>query len=208
MTDAADTPDSRDTPGAGFLDEPETTPAVQRLYDEDVEDVGYVMNLSKVWAHDPEAQAGLSALMSRGAGLAGLTFRQRGILVTASASALGDAYCSLAWGDRLSGEAGADVAGAVLRGDDGLLDEQEQVLARWARQVARDPNGTTAADVQALRDAGFDDAQVFGITLFVAMRLAFSTVNDALGAAPDRELGDSVPPAVREAVTFGRPVGG
>ena len=38
--------------------------------------------------------------------------------------------------------------------------------------------------MQALRDAGFDDAQIFAITVFVAARLAFSTVNDALGARP------------------------
>ncbi len=39
----------------------------------------------------------------------------------------------------------------------------------------------SAADVQAPRDAGFSDAQIFTITVFVALRLAFSTVNDALG---------------------------
>jgi hypothetical protein len=40
----------------------------------------------------------------------------------------------------------------------------------------------------------------------VALRLAFSTVNDALDARPDRELGKSVPAGVREAVTWGRPL--
>ena len=43
--------------------------------------------------------------------------------------------------------------------------------------------------------------------LFVALRLAFSTVNDALGAAPDRELTERAPAPVRAAVTFGRPSG-
>jgi hypothetical protein len=31
-------------------------------------------------------------------------------------------------------------------------------------------------------------------------------VNDALGAQPDAELAATAPPAVRDAVTFGRPV--
>ena len=44
---------------------------------------------------------------------------------------------------------------------------------------------------------------IVAITLFVAVRIAFSAVNDALGARPDRELGDAVPQPVREAVTFG-----
>ena len=79
-------------------------------------------------------------------------------------------------------------------------------MAAWARKVARDPNATTPADVQALRDAGLDDEQIFAITTFVALRLAFSTVNDALGAQPDAQLAQSLPPEVRQAVTWGRPV--
>lgn len=76
----------------------------------------------------------------------------------------------------------------------------------WARAVVRRPSATTAADVQALRDAGFDDRQIFAITLFVALRLAFSSVNGALGARPDRQLFDRAPAAVRSVVTSGRPV--
>jgi alkylhydroperoxidase family enzyme len=87
-----------------------------------------------------------------------------------------------------------------------VLDETDRALARWARKVARDPNGTTTNDIQSLRDAGFDDAQIFAISAFVALRIAFSTVNDALGAQPDQQLGVEVPDAVRDAVTFGRPI--
>jgi len=79
-------------------------------------------------------------------------------------------------------------------------------MAAWARKIARNPNATTAADVQALRDAGLSDEQIFAITAFVALRLAFATVNDSLGAQPDAELAQSLPREVREAVTYGRPV--
>ena len=79
-----------------------------------------------------------------------------------------------------------------------------QALAHWARLVARDPNAITDDDVQALRRVGFHDGQIFAITAFVALRLAFATVNDALGAVPDRELSDAVPEPVRSAVAFGR----
>jgi len=190
---------------AGYLAVPETTPEIQASYDEDVEQLGFVMNVSRLWAQAPELHEALFALISQSVALGGLTFRQRGVLVTACASTLGDSYCSLAWGLKLAEKAGADVAGSVLRGGDEQLDPQEAALARWARQVARDPNGTGVADVQALRDAGFDDRQVFAITAFVALRLAFSTVNDALGARPDAELATRVPAQVRAAVTFGRP---
>ncbi len=195
-------------PGAGYLPIVETTPAVQRLYDEDINECGYVMNVSRLWARQPETVDTLFELMGRALRPASLSFRQRGILVTACASTLGDAYCSLAWGKKLATDAGPETTAGVLRGSDDDLDPPGRALARWARQVTRDPNATSVADVQGLRDAGFDDDQIFAITAFVALRIAFSTVNDAFGARPDRELAEAVPTRVLEAVTFGRPIDG
>jgi alkylhydroperoxidase family enzyme len=136
----------------------------------------------------------------------GLSFRQRGILVTAAASTLGDSYCSLAWGGKLAGVSDAELVAGVLTGADAGLTDQEQALAAWARKVVSDPNATTSADVQVLRDAGLDDSQIFAVTAFVALRLAFSTINDALGAQPDARMAGALPPEVQEAVTYGRPV--
>jgi len=190
-----------------FLREPPVSPDVRALYDEDIEDGGYVWNVSRLWAHQPGTLKQLFGLMSQAFTPAGLTFRQRGILVTAAASALGDSYCSLAWGGKLGQACDADTAAGVLSGRDTGLTGQEKAMAAWARKVATDPNATTDADILALRDAGLDDGQIFAITAFVALRLAFSTVNDALGAHPDAQLAASLPAEVREAVTYGRPAG-
>lgn len=54
--------------------------------------------------------------------------------------------------------------------------------------------------------AGFIDAEIFAITVFVALRIAFSSVNGALGACPDAALHCTAPKAVLDAVTFGRPI--
>jgi uncharacterized peroxidase-related enzyme len=189
-----------------FLEEPPMSAEVQALYDSDLADDDFVWNVSRLWAHQPATVDHLFALMSEAFRPSGLTFRQRGILVTAAASALGDSYCSLAWGGKLAGASDAGLAAGVLTGGDAGLTGQEQAMAAWARKVARDPNATTPADVQVLREAGLDDGQIFAITAFVALRLAFSTVNDALGAQPDEGLARSLPPEVRAAVTYGRPV--
>ena len=77
-----------------FLEEPPVSAQVQALYDEDLADGGYVWNVSRLWAHQPDTVKQLFALMSQAFAPSGLTFRQRGILVTAAASALGDSYCS------------------------------------------------------------------------------------------------------------------
>ena len=196
------------TGGTGFLEIPPTSADVQRLYDESIAQQGFLMNLTRLWARQPALHRGLFDLVGQAVRAAELTFRQRAILVVATASAFGDGYCSLAWGRKLSGVAGDDVAGQVLRGDDDWLDPAERALAGWARRVARDPNATEARDVQLLRDAGYDDAQIFAITVFVALRLAFAIVNDALGARPDAELLATVPASVRDAVTYGRPATG
>jgi uncharacterized peroxidase-related enzyme len=177
------------------------------MFDQDVEGVGYVTNVSRLWAYMPTTLEGLSDLMGQVTEAGSLTLRQRAVLVTAAASALGDSYCALAWGKKLAAELGSEVAAAVIRGADDGLDAEERALARWARAVATDPNAIGARDVQGLRDDGFDEAEIFAITTFVALRLAFSTINDALGAAPDSQLDTSTPAPVLSAVTFGRPLG-
>ena len=190
-----------------FLQEPPESSRSRALFDEDLADDGYVWNVSRLWAHQPETLARLFDLMSQALGPSGLGFRQRGILVTAAASAFGDSYCSLAWGGKLGKASGAAVAAGVLNGTDTGLTGQEKAMAEWARKIARNPNATTPADIRALRDSGLDDEQIFAITAFVALRLAFAIVNDSLGAQPDAQLALSLPQQVREAVTYGRCAG-
>jgi uncharacterized peroxidase-related enzyme len=190
----------------GFLEAQAPDAEAQRIFDEDVEELGYVMNVSKLWAYQPLTLTHLFDLMGETYAGDRLSFRQRGILVTACASTLGDSYCSLAWGTKLASKLDAETVAEILRGVDDRLTPEEQALARWARKVARDPNNTEPADVQAMRDAGYSDAQIFGITAYVALRIAFSTVNDALGARPDSVLRSSAPEPVRDAVDFGRAI--
>jgi uncharacterized peroxidase-related enzyme len=192
--------------GHGFLEAAAASAGADRLFAGDVERLGYVMNLSHVWAHLPQGHKAVTELLELAADTGSLTYRQRAVLITAAAAEFGDSYCSLMWGNRLARTADENVAAGVVRGDDDGLDDTERALARWARRVARDPAGVRQEDVQALRSAGFDDTQIFAITLFVAMRLAFAIVNDALGALPAGQLRAPVPSQLLGAVGFGRPL--
>ncbi|HVO91004.1 MAG TPA: hypothetical protein VMV45_20880 [Casimicrobiaceae bacterium] len=178
------------------------------MYDKAVREDGYVSNLERLWAWRPDAhEAFVAARMALNKSTS-LSDRERAVLVCATARTMGDSYCSLAWGERLaklaSPEAAADLLGS---GDARTLSARERALAAWARKVVDDPNGTQADDVAALHAARLTDQDIFDATLFIALRQAFSTVNDALGASPDRQLADSVPDAVRDAVTYGRAPG-
>jgi uncharacterized peroxidase-related enzyme len=192
----------------GFLAEPDMTPEAQRTFDEDLDEFGYVMNVTRLWAYQPGTAEALFALQRQATAEDPLSFRQKAILVAACAAAFGDSYCSLVWAGRLAGTSDGDAttAAAVLRGTDDGLSASERAMARWARTIARDPNATTADDVQALRDAGFTDRQIFAMTVFIALRLAFAMVNDALGVQPDTALRTALPQAILDTVTTGRPI--
>ena len=127
------------------------------------------------------------------------------LLFAATAAARSDSYCSLHWGAAFAGHVDAETASNLLAGSVDGLDDRSAALADWARRVATDPNSTTQADVERLRALGLTDKQILEATLLIAVRLAFTTVNDALGAEPDAQLATGVPAAVRAAVDFGRP---
>ena len=188
-----------------YLSEPELTPETRASYDEDSAELGFVMNASRLWAYQPSTHVGLFNLMDDVFRESGLSFRHRGLLVLATASTLGDSYCALAWGYKMAAKGNADAAVSVLSKDDAALPVEEAALVSWARMVVADPNGTSGQDVRRLRDVGYTDRQIFAVTVFVSLRMAFSTVNDALGAGPDVELLRLAPDPVTAAVTFGRP---
>ncbi|HRD64374.1 MAG TPA: hypothetical protein PLZ93_23225 [Nocardioides sp.] len=174
---------------AGFLAPAPLTEHAQTLYDSDVEQQGYVANLTRIWAYAPEALGALSFMLRRSMELSAMTPHQRGLLTSVAAATLGDSYCSLAFGRRLAATGGDVAAVQALTGRDGELLPDDQVLAAWTRKVVDDPSSTTAEDIEQLRAAGYDDLGIFALTLFVALRVTFSTVNSALGAGPDPVAG-------------------
>jgi uncharacterized peroxidase-related enzyme len=190
-----------------FLDDPPETPQASATYDAAREGDGYVANYARLWCWRPDLFKSFVDLRLALMGSTTLSDREQAILVTTTVSQFGDSYCSLAWGSKLAKLADAETAGGIIAGEvPGELSAREAALCAWCRAVVRDPMTTTAEQVDALRAAGFDDREIFEATLLLSLRLAFSTVNDSLGAEPDRQLADGVPDPVRAAVTFGRPV--
>jgi uncharacterized peroxidase-related enzyme len=188
-----------------FISEPTLTAEIADAFEQERVEGGYVSNHSRLWAWRPKLDKRFTELREALAEATTLTFRERAILVTATAGRLGDSYCSLAWGTRLANVADEATAEAVLTGGaSSEMSPRENALATWARRVVSTPNDTTESDVAALRASGLDEQEIFDATLFVALRLAFSTVNDALGARPDAQLAEAAPVAVRKAITFGR----
>lgn len=188
-----------------FLQASDTEEAAAYLENERAS-TGYVMNLERVWAWRPEVAESFVALRKQLMESSSLTAREFAVLVCATAHTLSDSYCALAWGPRLAAQSDAATAAAVLSGTDAnTMSARERALRRWAEQIVRAPSSTRAEQVEALRAAGLTDREIFDASAFVAFRLAFATVNDALGARPDAALVAAAPAEVRAAVTYGRP---
>lgn len=190
-----------------FLEEPAPGPGQERLYAADLADDGYVWDLTRVWAHQPEAKEQLVGLFDATADAADLSPRDKAVIVLAQAAAIGDSYCAVAWGKRLSDWADPETAIAALTADGEPFSDREQALAAWARTVARSPGGSTPEDIQRLRDVGFKDAQIVALTVYAGLRTAFSSINGALGARPDTALAERLDPDVRAVITWGRTPG-
>jgi alkylhydroperoxidase family enzyme len=174
-----------------FLKTPPDSDATSAFYRGTIEAEGFVMNFSRLWAWRPQTCDAFSDLRGQLMAKTSLSPRECAVLIAATAASVGDAYCSLAWGTKLAAASDPSTAAAVLRGsgDDAL-----------------DANATVAADVDALRAVGLSEQEIFDATALIAFRVAFTTVNGALGARPDWQLADAAPPAVREAVNYGRAV--
>lgn len=182
-----------------LLGEAPTSAGGASLAAEDMGELGFIANATKLWMHDAAASDELFSLISSVAEAAGLSPAERGVATIVAAALAGDSYCPLAWGHKLAALTSPEVAAAVLRGSDDLLDDRGRAVAAWSRKVASEPRSATAADLDRLIEVGFDSAQILRLTLFVSLRIAFATVNGALGARPEQDYVDLVDDAVRAA---------
>lgn len=188
-----------------FLSDAPADETVRALFAEGESEDGYVANYLRLWAWRPDVHIAFTKARELLGSTALLSEREIAILNSTTASRIGDAYCSIAWGTKLAGVTDTATAAALLRSDDTpALSARERTLVEWASKVVEDPNGTSREDIEALQAAGLSDPEIFEATLFVAFRLAFTTVNGALGTRPDRQLAKTAPSAVLESVTFGR----
>jgi len=64
----------------------------------------------------------------------------------------------------------------------------------------------TQADIERLRGLGLSDAEILDVVLAAAARCFFSKTLDALGCDPDAAFNDLIAPALRDALTVGRPI--
>jgi uncharacterized peroxidase-related enzyme len=183
----------------------QATGEVQEMYARNQAKLGYVPNYCKVFSHRPHVMAAwgqfLASIRTH------LDPRRYELITLAAARALRSSYCMLAHGTVLRHEFySADKLRAIA--DDFTttdLAPAEMAMMRFAEKVVRDAAAITRADVQALREQGFADAEIFDIAATAAARCFFSKLLDALGAEPDAAY-LQLEADLRQQLTIGRAI--
>lgn len=137
-----------------------------------------------------------------------MDLRRYELATLAAAVELRSTYCVLAHGRVLVDRGFLDeatLAAAVADHRTADLSEVDVAVMDLARLVARDPTAVGDADLAPLREHGLTDDEILDVVLTAAIRCFFSTTLDATQTPADASLAAAFPPAVRDALTVGRP---
>lgn len=178
---------------------------VAAAYTRDREALGYVANYTRVFANRPAVLEGWRAL--NGAVKASMDPRRYELATVAAALRLGSSYCALAHGKVLAEQfdGPAVVSSIATAPAAAALTPVDRAVMALADKVAAGAASMTEDDLAELRALGVDDTDILDVVLAAAARCFFSSVLDAVGAEPDAAF-RSLDPAVRDALTIGRPI--
>ena len=188
------------------IEESDATGATAELYASEHERVGYLPRYAQAFGARPEVYRAWRQLS--GAVTAPMSARRFELVTLAAARELRSTYCSVAHGAILAERfLAADDVTQLARGEvPDALDSTERAVVSFAAKVARSAADVTAADVEQLRSHGLDDAEILDVVLATAARCFFSTVLEATGTRADAQYADRLDPAMRDALTLGRPI--
>ena len=183
----------------------QATGDVRAMYERYQARLGYVPNYSKVFSHRPQVMGTWGQFLATIRDP--LETRRYELITLAAARALRSSYCMLAHGSVLRQQFYTSAQLQAIAGDftEAGLTSAETTMMKFAGQIARDATAITAGNIQALRDEGFTDAEIFDIAATAAARCFFSKLLDALGAEPDSAY-LQLDEGLRQQLTVGRPI--
>ena len=185
----------------------EATGLVAELYETDRATRGHVPNFTQAFSLRPEVYAAWRQLND--AIKADMDLRRYELATIAAARRLRSSYCMLAHGSVLMSRfvEAEELRAIVADHRNSGLDEVDVAVMALAEKVAADATAVTEEDIDGLRALGLPDAEILGVVLAAAARCFFSKTLDGLGVRPDRQFG-AMEPALRDALTVGRPIAG
>jgi uncharacterized peroxidase-related enzyme len=166
-----------------LIDRAHTTPERQALLDAVQGAFGATPNMFRAVANSPAALKSMwGAFGALGAGTLGAKLGEQ--IAVAVAERNGCGYC-LAAHTLLGKNAGASAQEMAAAQAGEASDAKTRAALRFAQKVVTERAQLSDADVQALRDVGFDDEAVVEILAHVALNLFTNYVNVALAVPLD-----------------------
>jgi len=139
--------------------------------------LGFVPNLFRVVANSPaalEGYLGMSGALAKGR----LPAQTRERIALAVAQINGCDYCLSAHSELGKSFAKLSEAEIAANRQGGSLDPKADAAVRFSAKVARERGHISDADVQAVRMAGYDDAQIVEIVQHVALNTWTNYLNE------------------------------
>lgn len=175
---------------------------VRAMYERQQAHYGFVPDYAKVFCWRPhimqlwaQLQAGIKRHMDK---------RRFELVTFVAANELRSTLCSLAHGRMLTEFLPKEEVQTLARGGrPPSLSDAEAAMVVFARKVARDASTITREDVEALKNHGFTDAEVFDIVATAAARSFFTKVVESLGVGSDAPLA-KLDREFRETLSVGR----
>lgn len=177
----------------GELDAP-----TRELFERAAEKFGFVPDVVRALGLRPEVASAQAALRDCLNGDATSLGRRRADLIALAVSGINDCeYCGTAHAGMIveRGELSGEEAALAFKDWRALeLEQGDATMLEFAEKLTFQPAQVDAADIEALRDAGFDDGGIYDIVLVAAYRNFINRVNDGLGVSTEKlraRFGDS-----------------
>lgn len=146
--------------------------------------IGSVPNIFRLVSNSPAALNGLTALQGAlGKGKLPLATRER--IALAMAEANGCDYCLSAHSFTGSKFAKLDESEILANRQGTSLDAKARAAVEFARAVTLSRGSVAESEVEAVRTAGYSDAEILEIIAHVALNTFTNYVNEALGTEID-----------------------
>ena len=166
------------------LADAELTPAMQAYFDKCTEKLGFIPNVLKAYAFDmPKLEAFVAMYNDLMLAPSGLTKLEREMIAVAVSSHNRCYYCLTAHGAAVRGLSDDPVLGElmVMNYRAARLDRRQRAMLDFAVKLTAEPWGIEESDRKALRDAGFQDRDIWDI----AAVAGFFNMSNRVASATD-----------------------
>jgi uncharacterized peroxidase-related enzyme len=169
----------------------------REVFESAEERFGFVPDVVRALAVRPDVAAAQGQLRDSLIGSSSLG-RRRADLIALAVSGINDCeYCGTAHAGMMieRGEMSREEAAVAFKDWRALeLGEEDVAMLEFAEKLTFQPAEVEAADIEALRAAGFEDRGIYEIVLLAAYRNFINRVNDGLGVSTEKlrvRFGDS-----------------